>query len=205
MTRSKLILLALLFAVSARADEFADAARLYDAGKFTEARNAYDALVHDGKYGANLFYDLGNTWFRLDEPGRAILNYERALALEPSHPEARANLAFVREKTGAQIPPRTWLDYLAAPFNINIFAVGAAIAAWIVVFAILGLRMSRRPSPLLWFVLAAAVFVLGAEGRASPSSSATNPSPSSPTNRSRRAWNPWTTRRRREPSPRAAK
>lgn len=49
---------------------------------------------------ANLFYNLGNAWFRAGQPGQAVLNYKRALRLQPGHPEAAANLAFIRRQLG---------------------------------------------------------------------------------------------------------
>jgi len=144
---------------------FDEAGHDYDAGKFAEARQAYDSVVDAGNYSANLFYDLGNTWFRLGDPGRAILNYERALALEPGHPEALANLAFVREQTGAQIGRRRWLDYVTAPFDITGFTLAAAVAAWVIVFAIAAMWIGARPNrPLLWTVVLAGFLVLGCAG-----------------------------------------
>src|SRR5476651_525702 len=85
-----------LFAVSpafAQADtQFAKANEEYASGHFKEAIDDYETLVQSGQLSANLFYDLGNAYFRANDFGRAILNYERALALEPRHPEADANL-----------------------------------------------------------------------------------------------------------------
>jgi len=49
----------------------------------------------------NLFYDLGNAYFRTGDFGHAILNYERALALERHHPEATANLQIARDEAHA--------------------------------------------------------------------------------------------------------
>jgi tetratricopeptide (TPR) repeat protein len=88
-------LVALLFcagsAVSAIAQpdaEFAKANREYAQGNFKEAIASYEALVRADEWNANLFYDLGNAYFRMRDFGRAILNYERALALDQHHPEA---------------------------------------------------------------------------------------------------------------------
>src|SRR5215831_4988260 len=61
-------------------------------GHFKEAIAAYEVLFRAGHWNANLFYDLGNAYFRTRDFGRAILNYERALALDNHHPEATANL-----------------------------------------------------------------------------------------------------------------
>src|SRR5919197_1709802 len=74
------------------AADFTKATQEYAQGHFKEAISGYEALVRAGQLSANLFYDLGNAYFRTGDFGRAILNYERALALEPHHPEAQANL-----------------------------------------------------------------------------------------------------------------
>ena len=71
--------------------EFAKANQEYAQGHFTEAIASYEALVRLGQWNANLFYDLGNAYFRTRDFGRAILNYERAIALDQHHPEATAN------------------------------------------------------------------------------------------------------------------
>src|SRR6202035_2397538 len=47
---------------------------------FKEAISDYEALIHGGQWSANVFYDLGNAYFRAGDFGRAILHYERALA-----------------------------------------------------------------------------------------------------------------------------
>ena len=64
----------------------------YQNGKYEEAKVGYLQLVRAGQYSADLFYNLGNAWFKLGDQGRAILNYERALLLNPRLDEAAANL-----------------------------------------------------------------------------------------------------------------
>src|SRR3954465_16005286 len=85
------------------ADEnvFARANQAYTEARFQEAAEAYENLVQSGQWNANLFYDLGNAYYRLGNFGKAILNYERALALDPRHPEADANLRLAREEARA--------------------------------------------------------------------------------------------------------
>ena len=65
--------------------DFAKANQEYAQGHFKEAISGYEALVRAGQWSANVFYDLGNAYFRTGDFGRAILNYERALALERHH------------------------------------------------------------------------------------------------------------------------
>lgn len=144
--------LALLLAVAcafstAAASEFEDANRLYDQGEFAEARQKYEQLVERGEWSANLFHNLGNTDFRLGSPGRAILDYERALALEPAHPEAHRNLNLLRERTGARTPPRHWYDVLFPRWTGDVLALICAVAVWSAVFcfALPLLTRTRRP------------------------------------------------------------
>ncbi len=69
-----------------------------------------------GQWNPALFYNLGNAYFRTGDLGRAILNYERALALDPSQPEARANLQLARDQARAlELAPR--LDGNASRFS----------------------------------------------------------------------------------------
>ncbi len=75
--------------------DFGKANQEYAQGHFKEAIAGYETLVRSGPLSANLFYDLGNAYFRTGDFGRAILNYKRALALEPHHPEAAANFVLL--------------------------------------------------------------------------------------------------------------
>ncbi len=88
----------------------------YAAGHFPDAITGYESLVKNRQWNPILFYDLGNAYFRTGDFGRAILNYERALALDPAQPEARANLQLARDQARAiELAPgwtETHLDFL---------------------------------------------------------------------------------------------
>ncbi len=101
LLRASLICLAVCFAfIPARAvadgDGFNRGNALYAAGDFAGAAGAYESQVRRGEYTANLFYNLADAYYREGNRGRAILDYQRALILDPAHAEAAANLAFVR-------------------------------------------------------------------------------------------------------------
>src|SRR4051794_7845217 len=86
---------------SAAEGAFSKANQAYAEGRFGAAAAHYEGLINSGTWHANLFYDLGNAHYRLGDFGQAILNYERALALEPRHPEAEANLQLARDEARA--------------------------------------------------------------------------------------------------------
>jgi tetratricopeptide (TPR) repeat protein len=129
--------------------DFTKANQEYAQGHFTEAISGYEAFVRAGQWSANLFYDLGNAYFRVGDFGRAILNYERALALERHHPEATANLQIARDEAHAlelqQSGPERYLQFA----SVNEYSIAAAIAFWLAVFAIVVLIFARRRSATL--------------------------------------------------------
>jgi tetratricopeptide (TPR) repeat protein len=126
--------------------QFAKANQEYAAGDFKAAIADYEELVRSGQDTPNVFYNLGNAYFRQNNFGHAILNYERALALEPHHPEAQANLRVARDQARAlELIPGRW-ERLFAVANENQYAVTAAIAFWIGLFSIAVFIFGRRRS-----------------------------------------------------------
>jgi tetratricopeptide (TPR) repeat protein len=68
---------------------------LYEEGKYEEALGIYHQLVQEGKESADLYYNMGNAAYRSNSIGYAVLYYEKALKLEPTHEDAANNLEFV--------------------------------------------------------------------------------------------------------------
>jgi tetratricopeptide (TPR) repeat protein len=149
-------------AVSAFAQPEADFAKANDEyahGNFKEAVNGYEALVRTGQWNANLFYDLGNAYFRTGDFGHAILNYERALALDRHHPEAMANLQIARDEARAlELQPSRLEGYLQFA-TANQYSIAATIAFWVGIFAFVALIFARRRSVALTALLVACLLV----------------------------------------------
>lgn len=140
---------------------FAKANQEYAQGQFKEAIADYEALVRSGQWSANLFYDLGNAYFRASDFGDAILNYERALALDPRHPEAKANLQIARDEARALELQQSRLERYLRLATTNQYAGSAAIAFWIGAFSIALLIYARRPGRAIALsVLSLSIFVL---------------------------------------------
>jgi tetratricopeptide (TPR) repeat protein len=129
--------------------EFAKANQEYAQGHFTEAIASYEALVRAGQWNANLFYDLGNAYFRTRDFGRAILNYERAIALDQHHPEATANLQIARDESRALELQPTRLERYLQFASINQYSIAVAVAFWLGIFGIGVLIFARRRSAAL--------------------------------------------------------
>lgn len=92
-----LILLAITCIASCHASPLtAQADSAYNSEDYKTAVRLYESALETDGATATVFYNLGNTWYRLGRPGNAILNYERALKLDPAFTDARTNLEFVR-------------------------------------------------------------------------------------------------------------
>jgi len=119
----------------------------YQSGKYEEAKIEYLQLVHAGQYSADLFYNLGNVWFKLGDQGRAILNYQRALLLNPELDEARSNLRAVLKIVGNDDQP-TLRDRVGA--YADYFPLIASLAFWVFAFSFFPAWRKRRRFTLFW-------------------------------------------------------
>lgn len=108
MKHIRTLILALVLCSSAQATKLSDAQAAdenYQQGKYSEAIEQYEKILADGLTSPDLYYNLGNAYYRTAQYGRAILNYERALRLQPSMSDARENLALANSKTVDRITP----------------------------------------------------------------------------------------------------
>ena len=158
-----LLLLMCALPVFAAVDDFESANQLFDKGKFSEALAAYEHQVSAGQWNANLFYNLGNCEYRLGSPGRAMLDYERALLLDPSQPEARANLSLLRGQTGAKVSAHFWEQSPLAGVSANAWSIAASAAAWIAIFGLAALSTTmREETGGLWLITLVGFAICGA-------------------------------------------
>jgi tetratricopeptide (TPR) repeat protein len=151
-----------VFLMAQPAAEFAKANQEYAAGDFKAAIADYEELVRSGQNTPNVFYNLGNAYFRKSDFGHAVLNYERALALDPHHPEAQANLRIARDEARAlELIPSRW-ERLFAFATENQYAVAAAVAFWIALLSIAVFIFGRRRSgsAIALSILSLSIFVI---------------------------------------------
>lgn len=71
--------------------------RLYEAGHYEEASKIYTQLIAQDVQSSAVYFNLGNTYYQQGDLGRAILNYQRAVQLDPRDKDIQSNLALARE------------------------------------------------------------------------------------------------------------
>ena len=90
---------------------FVKANQAYRADRFQEAVDGYRQLLQAVGGNGHLYYNLGNAYLRLNDLGRAILNYERAHLLMPRDADLNFNLLFARDQIkDAVVPSRGFID-----------------------------------------------------------------------------------------------
>ena len=118
--------------VAAQAEEsLAKANQFYAKGEYSQAAEIYENILKTNETAPELYYNLGNSYFKQDEIARAILNYERALRLAPNNADARHNLAFAQQKLIDNIADNgsffllRWLENVVNLLNSNTWFFGS--------------------------------------------------------------------------------
>jgi tetratricopeptide (TPR) repeat protein len=112
----------------------AEADALYEKEQYAEAAAAYEAVLKNEGVAAEVYYNLGNCYYKQDEIPLAVLNYERAFLLDPGDADIRANLALARGKTiDKVVPPSemffvTWWRDLTNCMSINAWTILGIVA-----------------------------------------------------------------------------
>jgi len=157
MRRAALLLAVLGLCLAGRAPAAGSAAalfnrgnQLYQAGKYEEARQAYEQAAATGLRNAELFYNLGNAELRSGRLGPAVAAYLRARRITPRDADVRFNLEYARARIKARLPDlpqgpldRAWTrvaEYLSGD-EWTLLALGAY---WLAAAGAGGLILARR-------------------------------------------------------------
>jgi tetratricopeptide (TPR) repeat protein len=88
----------LAFALSAQETTLQTANAFYAKGDFEAAAQQYEMISQIQGESPELYYNLGNAYYRNGQLGKAILNYNRALLIAPHYDDARFNLRIAQQK-----------------------------------------------------------------------------------------------------------
>ncbi|WP_136482164.1 tetratricopeptide repeat protein [Cognatitamlana onchidii] len=80
-------------------DLFEKANAFYNAGKYAEAIDNYQAILESGYHSADLYFNLGNANYKLNNIAPSIYFYEKALLLNPNDQDIKDNMAFAKNMT----------------------------------------------------------------------------------------------------------
>ena len=96
---------------SARAVTKNNADTEYQKGNYQQAIRDYEEVLKNGE-SAEIYFNLGNAYYRTDNITKAVLNYERARLLSPGDDDINFNLQFARSKTIDKITPQSEMFFV---------------------------------------------------------------------------------------------
>ncbi|WKB82616.1 tetratricopeptide repeat protein [Cellulophaga lytica] len=100
-----LVLCISFFGYSQNNDLFKKATDAYNNGKYDAAIKDYLQIIENGKHSAELYYNLGNAYYKLNKVAPSIYYYEKALLLKPNDSEIKNNLSYAKNMTLDVINP----------------------------------------------------------------------------------------------------
>lgn len=151
-------------------DNFDKATTLYQKGDYTQAVALYSSILKSGKESSALYYNLGNTYYKLNNVPESIYYYEKALQLDPENADAKNNLIFANQmKVDAITPlPKTWVrqlsDGIVGLFSAHTWAVLSIIGVFAFVLSFLLYYFVERTALKRTFFSLMLVFLFFAVG-----------------------------------------
>lgn len=140
-----------LNATTAQVYDIKKANDLYVATSYAQAIEVYEEISKQGYESATLYYNLGNAYYRINKIAPAILNYERALRLDPSNLDIQHNLKLAKAKTVDKIVPQEkniveiWYNSIVFATHTNVWAY-MSIIFFIVALCLVLMYMFLRVS-----------------------------------------------------------
>lgn len=126
------------------------AASAYAARKFDIAIDIYESLLKNQGASADIYYNLGNAYFKNEKMAQAILNYERSLKLNPGDKDTRHNLELSKTKIVDQITPlgkfifSRWYQSLFLSFSSNWWSIFSIVFALIFSICLVSYFLGRK-------------------------------------------------------------
>ncbi len=114
----------IVFSALAQETILKEAESAYAQENYEEAINRYESILKDYGESSQIYYNLGNAYYKAGQVAPAILNYERALLLDPGDSDIRFNLQMANQRAIDKIEPIG--DFFLKKWFYNIQDMGAA-------------------------------------------------------------------------------
>ncbi len=152
----------LLGAATAPASPVDEAAASYEKGDFVRAARTFETALASGPKSAGLYFNLGQSLKKEGDAGAAVLNFRRALMLDPRLADARMALSDTERAKGIPLAATDWRDLLAERVALFPLLVVSFGIFWLGAFWLLaGLWLRSGPFAMTAAFLLA---VIGAAG-----------------------------------------
>ena len=130
-------------------DAFKKGNELFNAGQYEGAAEIYNTLLDSGYYESEIYYNLANTYFRMDKIPLAVLNFERARKLNPGDEDINFNLklANLRIVDKFEAVPELfiyqWYELTVRLFYSGVWGYIAVVSSWVFFISLIFLFYSK--------------------------------------------------------------
>ena len=118
-------------------DSFEKANLLYNNAQYVESLENYNEIIDSGYQSAEIFYNMGNCYYKINDIANAILFYERSILINPADEDARNNLQIVRNSLIDdidQVPESFFISKLnsvSALYSYNTWGIFSIILSFV--------------------------------------------------------------------------
>ena len=89
-----------------------EAHKNYTEGRYTQATHLYEKLILSGIHNGEIYYNLGNSYFKMGMLGKAIVSYRLAEIYLPRDEDLKANVSYARQLTKDRIESKQFLSFI---------------------------------------------------------------------------------------------
>ena len=144
---------------------FEDANRAYLEGRYEDAIQKYQQIIENNMISGEVYFNLGNSYYKLNQYGRSILYYEKAAHLLPGDEALQTNLKLARLHTVDEIEPipqlflKMWWDELLNLFSLDLYAWVTALL-FVVASILIAAKLIGKLNIIRWIWTTGILFMI---------------------------------------------
>tara|TARA_B110000967_G_C18788109_1_gene511859 strand:- start:386 stop:1132 length:747 start_codon:yes stop_codon:yes gene_type:complete len=145
---------------------FKQANDLYNTGFYQEAIDRYTSILESNEHSAELYFNIANCYYKLNEIGPSIFYYEKALQLAPNDPDIINNLGYAQKMTIdaiQEVPENGVSKFINKTLNnltVDGWAVRSVGFVFLFVILFLGYYLSHSESKKRLFFVSSSIVML---------------------------------------------
>lgn len=160
-----LILLFPLF-IFGQNNDIDEALKAYKEGNYNKSIEIYTQLIGDSNYSSDLYFNLGDSYYKKGDLGRAILYFEKALKLDPNNKDIKHNIYVVKRKIDSEIIElpdfflKRWWQSITSFFSLGVWTFLTFIFIVLTIIWLYFYWINKRFSSILSLSLSIVFFSL---------------------------------------------
>lgn len=129
---------------------FSSANNAYNEANYSVAIEYYQKILAEGQHSAELYYNLGNAYYRINQVAESIYYFEKAKQLDPKNQDIQMNSSFAKNMTIDAIEPLPRSQFaelqfkLFDLFGLKLWAQLSLILVWIFALLFLGYLITQN-------------------------------------------------------------